>query len=135
MARKIAIILLIIACILWICFIFSNSMDNGSESTEKSQGVTEFLNRIASAVGFKKTISHRFVRNMAHFTEFAVLAILSSSAISVFIYPRVRQYTAPALLFTLTSLPFCALVAIADELIQKFSQGRASQLADVLLDS
>ena len=135
MARKVVLILLIIACVLWVAFIFSNSLDNAGESANKSQGVTEIINDIASSVGIHKPISHKFVRNMAHFFEFTVLAILSTSTISVFAYPRVRQHTALALAVSLLSIPFCALIAIIDELIQKFSQGRSSQLADVLLDS
>ena len=135
MTRKVVLILLIIACILWIGFIFSNSLDSGSESSDKSQGVTEFVNDIASAIGIKTPISHKFIRNMAHFIEFAVLALLSASTISVFAYPRVRQHTALALAVSLISIPFCALIAIIDEIIQKFSVGRASQLTDVLLDS
>ena len=135
MARKVALILLIIACILWVGFIFSNSLDNGSESTDKSQDVTEFINDVATSIGIQKPVSHKFVRNMAHFFEFAVLAVLSASTVSVFAYPRVHQHTVLALATSLLSLPFCALIAIIDESIQKFSQGRASQLADVLLDS
>ena len=135
MARKVALILLIIACVLWVGFIFSNSLDNGMESTDKSQGVTEFINKVASAVGIDKPISHKFVRNMAHFVEFTVLALISASAVSIFAYPRVRQHTALALAVSLIAIPFCALIAVIDEMIQKFSQGRASQLADVLLDS
>ena len=135
MKRKIVLILRIVMCILWIGFIFLNSMENGMESTEKSQGVTRFLNNVASALGYKKTISHKFVRSLAHFVEFAVLAVLSASAISVFIYPRVRYRTSLALILPLLSLPFCAVIASVDETIQKFSQDRASQFSDVILDS
>ena len=136
MARKIAFILLIVACILWVGFIFSNSLDNGNESGEKSAGVTEFVNKVAIAVGIEKTISHAFVRNMAHFVEFSVLALLSSAAIAVGIYPRVKIHLVYALLFSAISVPFSFIIAVIDELIQKFfSTGRACQLTDVLLDT
>ena len=135
MARKIVLIILIIASVLWTAFIFSNSLDNAEESTEKSSTVTETVNKVASAVGIKEEIPHSTVRDMAHFTEFAVLAFLISLDLALFLYPKLSRKLALFLGLCAASLPACFLLACVDELIQKFSGGRASQFSDVLLDT
>ena len=135
MAKKIAFIILIIATVLWTAFIFSNSLDNAEESTEKSSTVTEAVNKVASAVGIEEEISHSTVRDMAHFTEFALLALLLAVDIVILIYSKLSSSPFKLLAICAASLPACFILACVDELIQKFSGGRASQFSDVLLDT
>ena len=135
MKRKIFIIILSICAVLWLAFIFSNSMDNGSASTEKSSTVTEIVNTVAHALGYKGEISHKLVRKMAHFTEFFVLGLIVSADLAAIFYSRLKARL--PLLFSVisASIPLSAICACADECIQLFSDGRAAQLTDVLIDS
>lgn len=110
---------------LWLLFIFSNSLDNGVESGQKSSSVTQFVNEVLHTVGFKATISHAAIRTLAHFGEFAILAVLVCLTLSF----------APKKLSPLLSAPICLVCASADEFLQLFSDGRAMQLTDVLTDT
>lgn len=110
-----------IACI---AFIFSNSLDTGAESTAKSSLVTNFLNDSLDTIGLDTTVSHSTVRTLAHFVEFAALAVL--------ICPLL--FFAPIHISPLFTPVICLAIAILDELLQTFSDGRAVQLIDVAVD-
>ena len=135
MTRKIFIIILSICAVLWLAFIFSNSLDNGSASTEKSSIVTEIVNAAVHFLGYDGDISHKFVRKFAHFSEFFVLSALISADISAIFYSRLHRNPYFLLLCSAASVPSCAIFACCDETIQLFSDGRAAQLTDVLIDS
>jgi len=69
---------------------------------------------------------HFFVRKAAHLTEYAILAVLLSRALRVWVekfWRRVALTLAPAMIF-----------AAADELHQSFVASRTASLGDVLLD-
>ena len=70
--RAIALIL----TLLWIAFIFGNSLDSGAESSAKSSTVHEVVNELAASLGAKEEISEKTIRTSAHFAEFAVLSLL-----------------------------------------------------------
>ena len=123
--RKIFFYIALTLSILWLLFIFSNSLDNGIESDQKSSGVTEIINNVLHALGFKGDVPHIFVRKLAHFTEFAILA--------VFVCPVI--VFAPKKLTPLLSPPICLVCAMLDELLQNFSVGRGPQLSDVGIDT
>lgn len=135
MARKIAFIVLLILCVVWTAFIFSNSLKDAGESGEQSSGVTEKVNEVAQAVGIDREITHSEVRSMAHFGEFAVLSVLSAATVSVGIYPKFKKKPPLLLLICASSVPLCFILAAVDELLQKLSDGRASQFSDVMLDT
>ena len=135
MKRKIFIIIISICAVLWLAFIFSNSLDNGTASTEKSSTATEIVNSVAHALGYDGEISHKFIRKMAHFTEFFGLALLLSADLSVIFYPYLSKRLSLLALTVSASVPLSAVCACADECIQLFSEGRAAQFTDVLIDS
>ena len=135
MARKIVFIVLLMICVLWTSFIFSNSLKDASASDSQSAGVTEKVNEVAQAVGIDREITHSEVRSMAHFSEFALLALLLSATVSVGIYPYFKEKLLYSLLLHASSVPLCFILAVIDELLQKLSDGRASQVTDVLLDT
>ena len=135
MARKIALIILILLCVVWTAFIFSNSLKDGLESSKQSSNVTEKVNQVASAIGIDREISHGQVRNMAHFGEFAILSVLTSATVAVAIYPKAKKKLLLSLPLCASSVPLCFVLASIDELLQKLSDGRASQFSDVLLDT
>ena len=135
MIRKISLAVLIILCVLWTGFIFSNSLETAEVSGEKSSGITEKVNEVAHAVGIEKEITQSDVRDMAHFSEFAVLSALLSATVAVGIYPHFKRRLIPMLSLSAVSLPASFILACIDELLQKLSDGRASQFSDVLLDT
>ena len=104
--------------ILWIAFIYSNSLIPATESTEVSQGISvrlyEFLH-----LGLDFQVFHIFIRKCAHFVEYMMLGILAFYA------------------FKNWKVAICLgiLVACFDETIQLFVEGRSGQISDVLLDS
>lgn len=135
MARKIAFIILLILCVVWTAFIFSNSLKDAGVSGEQSSGVTEKVNEVAQAVGIDREITHGEVRSMAHFGEFAVLSLLAAATVAVGVYTHFKEKLLASLLLSASSVPLCFILAIVDELLQKLSDGRASQFSDVMLDT
>ena len=135
MLRKIILLLLIISCVLWTAFIFSNSLASAEESTLKSDVITQKVNEVASAVGIEQEITASTVRDMAHFTEFAVLAALVCATVCTFMWDKYIGKPLVSLLWISLSIPICFVLACIDELLQKLSPGRACDYADVMLDS
>ena len=135
MLRKIILLLLIILCVLWTGVIFSNSLATAEESAQQSATVTEKVNEIASAVGIEKEITTTTVRDMAHFSEFALLSALICATVAAFIWDKYTSKPFVSLLWLLLSAPICFVLACIDELLQKLSPGRVSDYVDVLLDS
>ena len=102
--------------ILWVAFIFSNSMDNADASTLKSGAVLALLRRILGSEGAALT----------HFTEFAIEGVL--------LFLVVKGYTTRPLRFLGWPLLAGLMTALTDETIQLFSLGRSSQVTDVWID-
>ena len=117
--------ILIATCI---AIIWGNSMTPGNESGEMSGSVTEWINGIVQKIFPSITISHKFVRKAAHFTEFAILGALLCVELFIWLCAKKR-------LFMLLAVPCSFLVALTDEVIQKFTEGRASSFVDVLIDT
>ena len=134
MPRKIFIAILLMLTLLWTAFIFSNSLDTAKESSDKSTNVTEVVNKVASSVGIKEEIPHHKVRDMAHFTEFLVLACLVCSDLLLILHKKLRPLLWH-ILCPVGSVAICFLLACVDELLQKTSDGRASQFSDITLDT
>lgn len=132
--KKIILCVFIILTVAWVGFIFANSLDSGPESSEKSSAVTEAVNEVADSVGIDKPIKESTVRNMAHFLEFAVLSLLICADMALLTYLRRSPWRTGAV-YLMAAAPICCLVACVDELIQKFSAGRAAQFSDVLTDT
>lgn len=125
----------ILLTLLWLGFIFSNSLKTGVESGEQSGKVHEIINDVAQSVGIDKPISEKTVRKGAHFTEFAVLALLICLDLLAFGVLSIRKKLYVSSLLTLTAIPVSALFASIDELLQNLSEGRGPQVTDVLIDT
>ena len=110
--------------ILWVAFIFSNSMDNADASTLKSGAVLALLRRILGSEG--AALTEFIVRKTAHFTEFAIEGVL--------LFLVVKGYTTRPLRFLGWPLLAGLMTALTDETIQLFSLGRSSQVTDVWID-
>ena len=120
-------------CVL--CFIFANSSKDGETSEAESVQVTVQVQEIvgaiapdspiATATGEEFDLLHAFVRNAAHFLEYALLgACMFASYLS---FTRKKRY---AVLVPLT----IAFVSVFDEYTQTLAAGRGAELSDVLVD-
>lgn len=127
--RKILFWCALALSILWLLFIFSNSLDTGVVSDQKSSSVTQFINDVLHAIGFKGDIPHATVRKLAHFGEFAILAIFVCT--TLLLSPKKLS----ALRCALFCPAICLVCAYIDETIQIFSEGRGPQLSDVAIDT
>ena len=123
---------LTVCCII---FIFGNSLKDSVESTDQTMLVKDLLTDIARFFGINGEINTKKLRSFAHVAEFALLGACLA-AISLFV-----AYKKGKLGFC-TSIPFvCAafvggvFVAVVDEILQLFSDGRACEIKDVCLDS
>lgn len=116
-------------------FIFSNSLATGESSSLQSYAVTEQVQEVARVVAPNSKIAtaqgedfirlHISVRTAAHFCQFALLGAVAFAC--YLSYTRLRVI---ALVPTLGT----AAVAVIDECLQLFSEGRAFEWADVLVD-
>ena len=124
------------ACLLWVLFIFINSMQTGSESGEMSGNVTEAINEVLHVISPSWNVGHLFVRKAAHFSEFALLALLFGFAyLTTFVSGLDERVPLRRLSCVLLALPSAVLVAAIDETIQLFVEGRVGSAVDVLIDS
>jgi VanZ family protein len=124
------------ACILWVLFIFINSMQTGSESGQMSGNVTEAINDVLHLISPSWNVGHRFVRKAAHFSEFALLALLFGFAyLPTFIPDIGGRVPLKRLYCVLWAFPSAVLVAVVDETIQLFVEGRSGSVVDVMIDA
>ena len=107
-------------------FIFFNSMQDADDSTLRSTGLREAINRLLRSLGIGWQLTEHVTRKMAHFAEFFVLGALLSATVHAYV-PRLRAVW--------LALPIGAAAAVCDELIQRGSAGRSCQFSDVLLDA
>ncbi len=133
---KILRILIPVLCtVLWLGFIYGNSLKSGTQSSEQSGRVHRIVNEAAKSIGIEKPISEKLIRKAAHFTEFAVLGTLVCAdlwALGAVSLSKKLYISAPMLL---CSVPICFLFASADELLQNFSENRGPSFTDVLIDT
>lgn len=116
-----------ILLILWVGFIFGNSLVPAAESAKQSEFMWSLLKRIPESITSGQLgISEYVIRKAAHVTEYTIMGIL--------LYQTLAQY---GLLFrerwglhVLLGL----LIPLLDETIQLFVSGRSGQISDVWLD-
>ena len=117
---------LTVLSIVWIAVIFSFSLQSGDESGALSGGIVAWFVGLFFPDDFTHIeLVHFLVRKAAHFTEYFILGVLLSLNVREAKWRRVLF--APWLMGT--------VVACCDETIQLFSDGRAGQITDVMLDS
>lgn len=116
-----------VSLVLYILFIFGNSMQTADTSSGQSSAVLTLMVESLSALGVDNIgITEHIIRKMAHFTEYTLLGML--------IYKNVRiQFSARNERVLYTCLLGFA-VPFMDETIQLFVEGRSGQISDVWLD-
>ena len=122
MAKKSKLFAVLALC--WGLFIFLNSLQNGTTSTQMSDAVVFRLPGFLSFLDVDALTV--LVRKTAHFSEYALLGGLASLAFHH--SGGLRWGNLGNLLFP------CLLWAVLDEFIQTFVEGRTGLVADVLID-
>lgn len=113
--------------VLYMGFIFFNSMMPAVESSRQSSGVLTIILEIAGRLGVGGYwITEHLIRKSAHFAEYAVLGILLGI--------DVRQYFYKIGFRRLMQCWLGILIPFIDETIQLFVEGRSGQISDVWLD-
>lgn len=133
--RVLRIVIPLFLTLCWLGFIFGNSLKDAAASSEQSSQVHEIVNEVASSVGITEPISESTVRNMAHFTEFAVLGALLCLNVWAFELSPFLSKRRWDFLWLLSAIPAAFLLACLDEYLQTFSEGRACDFTDVLTDT
>lgn len=113
--------------VLWLILIFYLSNENGSQSSNLSNGLLLHianLLRIKDTASFVSSFSF-IIRKGAHFSEYFILYILC--------FECLKEYGIKNLF--ICSILFCILYASFDEFHQLFIDGRCGQIKDVLIDS
>lgn len=106
-------------------FIFSNSLEIGAISSERSAQFAKMLNKVLGTLGISP-LSVALVRKLAHFAEFTLSGFWFTLCLRVYTRHTIRHISWPLLLGL--------LIANADELIQLYVSGRSSSVRDVWID-
>jgi VanZ family protein len=114
--------------ILWIAVIFLASSTAGATNNTSRiiRPLLEWL--FPSAPALTLDIYHGYIRKLAHFTEYGVLAFFAARAFW-FSSQKILQK-----LWFVWAFSFVALTAAADEYNQSFNDVRTGSVYDVLLD-
>lgn len=116
-----------VACACWVAFVWGHSLIQGPESSLESGMVVALLRPAFEALGILDAdLMSLIVRKCAHFSEYAVLGVLTCCCARA----RWRDTGRPPLPAGLLA----ALVPVADECIQLGVPGRTGQPTDVLID-
>ena len=124
------------AVVMWMAVIFWFSAQNGDTSGSTSGNFIEFIAKIFNPNYENLTELQKFeiisswqliVRKTAHFSEYAVLGILSANAL--------RTYNLSNTLKRLLPCVICLVYATSDEIHQYFVPDRACRALDVLIDT
>ena len=128
--RTVARVLLPLALVGCIAFIFGHSMKVADVSTGESGRVLLWLQGVLHRLGLHGAadrLTMHIVRKLAHFCEYMLEGFLLMLCMRVYTRHPLRHISVPVLCGVLT--------ALTDETIQLFSDGRSSQITDVWLDS
>ena len=114
--------------VLWTALVLG--LSTGQASMEETsliiRPILKFL--FPTAPDVTLNLYHGYIRKLAHFTEYAVLAFLGLRAVAGWSTDRLRR---ASLLITVL---FVAVIASIDEYHQSFVPSRTSSFWDVLLD-
>ena len=124
--QKIKRITFVVLSILCVAFIFSQSLLPATQSSKESGFVLSILNGFTEAIGLGTVFNGHIVRKLAHFFEFAVL--------SGVLFCTYKQFFSKIINVCVITSATYLCVAIMDEFIQLFSDGRACSFKDVLID-
>ncbi len=117
-----------LAALLWTAVIFAMSLRPADASNQLSMGT---LKRLLEVLGLDDLppeqwdALHHLLRKCAHFTEYFLLGVLWCGHFRAAAMPQAWG----------KAWWSATMTAAADELLQRFVEGRSGQLSDILLDS
>lgn len=112
--------------LLYLLFIYSNSMRPAVESSNQSQGLLRMIEKAFPFIVHTLGLTEHILRKMAHFGEYMILGMLLAQTVRAYgVFPVRQLWLVP---------PAGFLMASVDEGIQLFTEGRSGQISDVLLD-
>lgn len=116
-----------VAVLLYVLFIYSNSMKPAELSSQDSGQVLRLLKDCLYSAGISAGwLTEHIIRKAAHFSEYALLGLLLTCCMSSYRLNTDRRW----LLHSLSGF----LIPFLDETIQLFVTGRSGQISDVWLD-
>ncbi|MEG2732001.1 MAG: VanZ family protein [Clostridium sp.] len=116
-----------IVLLLYIAFVFSNSLTPAVVSAEKSGFALQLAHEILGMVGISaRWLTEHVIRKSAHFTEYAVMGIL--------LYQCMRYSSCNENLKGRIHMAAIFFIPFVDETLQLFTEGRSGQISDVWLD-
>lgn len=125
--------ILTVLTFLWVGVIFSFSLQTGEVSGDMSSSIlqkmiswaaVEVFEEIGPITQIQWDFLHLILRKCAHFTEFAILGMLST--FTLFQTKVARK--------AVLAIGFCLAIASMDEMLQLFVDGRVGSVMDVLID-
>lgn len=119
-------VLLTVVSVLFVAFIFINSMAPSTQSSEISGSVLEQVRALFRQLGISWEITDHMIRKTAHFLEYLGLGVL--------LFLTIRSHTPHPGRHLFTGLFLGLLVPVCDEFIQLFISGRSGQVSDIVLD-
>jgi VanZ family protein len=116
-----------VASVLYILFIYSNSMKTADLSSVDSGHALEYLKNLFISAGFEsRWLTEHIIRKAGHFTEYTLLGMILYQCVKSYEFGMERR------LFIHGTAGF--LIPFIDETIQLFVPGRSGQISDVWLD-
>lgn len=113
---------------LWLAVIFINSSSVGA-TNNTSRLIRPLLEWLcAGATGAQLDIYHGYIRKLAHFTEYAVLAFFAARAFRLSARTILREF------WFVWAFLFVVFAASADEYNQSFNVARTGSIDDALID-
>jgi len=123
-------VFLAVLIIATLSFIWSNSLADATESTNRSDAVIDKIKPIVDPNGNISSAHFEFlVRKAAHFSEFVLLGAEIYLMFSTF--DRWRRISVKSFLLPVVCSFVCA---VTDEILQLFSDGRAFSIYDMMID-
>ncbi len=128
-------ILRIAAALIWMYVIYRFSDKPAVKSSMQSEGLSLYLVRIAARfieipVESQPELAlsiEGYVREAAHFIEYAILFVL--------VYAALKAFTDSKRIAVYAGLVICFLYGCSDEIHQLFVPGRTCQLVDIVIDT
>lgn len=117
----------LVILLVYMAFIFLNSLTPADESSRQSGFVLEQVQRFLAFAGLGRLgITEHIIRKAAHFTEYTGLGIL--------LFMCLKQYRFVGWERQFMTVTAGFLIPFVDETLQLFTPGRSGQISDVWLD-
>ena len=116
-----------VTAVLYILFIYSNSLKTADLSSVDSGHVLEYITKLFISAGIEnRWLTEHVIRKAGHFSEYTLLGIILYQCVRSYDFRMERRW------FIHGTAGF--LIPFIDETIQLFVPGRSGQISDVWLD-